>query len=238
MAKHVASVRHLPYYRAHIREAIDEDTIVCLECGGVYQALPNHLRLTHELPVEAYKAKWGYNRSTGLYCRTLATKFRAMAKALGQRYGTPEQVKWASEAQQGGYTLRTEARLRQAESRATGRWRHPWQKLSDEELIPLALLALPVTEIASLTGVHPRRIRARLQRLRGKGLRLPRPQPRWRPPNRKVTDEAILAGMGQGYTLKAIAERTGVTRKAITLRVARLRAKGFLGPAREGRRMG
>lgn len=119
----------------------------------------------------------------------------------------------------------------------TGRWRHPWQKLSDEGLIPLALIALPVTEIASLTGVHPRRIRARLQRLRGKGIRLPRPQPRWRPPNRKVTDEAILDGMAQGYTLKVIAERTRVSRKAITLRVARLRAKGLLGPGREGRRM-
>ena len=236
MAKRVVVVRNLPYYRTRIREVIDEDTIICLECGGLYQALPNHLRLTHELPVEEYKAKWGYNRSTGLYCRALSAKFQARAQAvgLGQR-GTRERAKKASDAQQRGYALRTEGKLRQAESKATGRWCHPWQKLSDEEVIRLSLQGLGPSEIVERTGVHPRRLRAKLERLRARGVVLPRPQPRWRPPNRKVTDEAILAGMAQGYTLKAIAERTGVSRRAITLRVARLRARGLLGPAREGR---
>ena len=235
MAKRVAYVPNLPYYRAQIRHAIDEDTIVCLECGGLYQALPNHLRLTHELPVKDYKATWGYNRSTGLYCRALAAKFQARAKAMGlDQYRTQEWAKKASAAQQGGYALRTEARLRQAESKATGRWRHPWQKLTDEAVIRLTLQGLGSSEIAERTGVHPRRMRARLKRLRAKGIVLPRPQPRWRPPNRKVTDEAILAGMAQGQMLKAIADRSGVSRRAITLRVARLRARGLLGPARKG----
>ena len=238
MGKRVPYVPNLPYYRAHIREAIDEDTIVCLECGGLYEALPNHLRLTHELTVEEYKARWGYNRSTGLYCRALARKFQARAKAMGfDQYGTPERAKRASDAQQGGYALRTEARLRQAESKVAGRWHHPWQKLSDEEVIRLSLQGLGTSEIAQRTGIHPRRMRARFERLRARGIVLPRPQPRWRPTNRKVTDEAILAGMAQGYTLKAIAIQTGVSRKAITLRVTRLRAKGLLGPGREGRRM-
>ena len=239
MAKRVVAVRNLPYYRTRIREAIDADTIVCLECGGLYLALPNHLRLTHALPVEAYKAKWGYNRSTGLYCRGLAARFQARAKAMGlDQYGTPDRAKRASDAQHGGYALRTEGRLRQAESKVAGRWHHPWQKLSDEEVIRLSLQGLGSSEIAQHTGVHPRRMRARLERLRARGIVLPRPQPRWRPPNRKVTDEVILAGIAKGHTHQAIAEWTGVTRKAITARVARLRTRGLLGPAREGRRIG
>ncbi len=220
----------LASYRQQILEAIGEDAIVCLECGGLYQALPNHLRLTHDLPVEDYKAKWGYNRSTGLYCQILARKFRRRGKALGRRYGTPESALWASAAQQGGYALRTEARLKRAESQVTGRWHHPWQKLQDEALIRLTLQGLGSAEIAQRTGMHPRRVRQRLERLRAKGLALPRPQPRWNPPNRKVTDEAILAGLAQGLTHQAIAERVGVSRKAITARVAQLRARGLLAP--------
>lgn len=78
----------LASYRTHILEAIGEDAIVCLECGGLYQALPNHLRLTHALPVEEYKAKWGYNRSTGLYCRVLAERFRAQDEHQDRQPGT------------------------------------------------------------------------------------------------------------------------------------------------------
>lgn len=222
----------LASYRTHILEAIGEDAIVCLECGGLYQALPNHLRLTHDLPVEDYKARWGYNRSTGLYCRVLAERFRAQAEAVGLgQHGTPERAKQASEAQRGGYTLRQEGRLHQEASRLEGRWLHPWQKLTDENLIRLTLQGLGSFAIATRTGVHPRNVRARVATLKARGISLPRPQPRWNPPNRKVTDEAILAGLAQGLTHQAIAERTGVSRKAITARVAHLRARGLLSPA-------
>lgn len=234
MAKRVRHVPNLSYYRTQIRVAIGEDTIVCLECGGLYQALPNHLRQTHKLPVDEYKATWGYNRSTGLYCRALSAKLQARARSagFGQR-STPEGAKKAREAMQGGYTLRTQARLRRAESKATGRYHHPWQKLSDEEVIRLTLQGLAPAEITERTGIQPRRLRFRLKRLRQRGIVLPRPQPRWRPPNRKVTDEVILAGIAQGQTHKAIAQQAGVTRKAITFRVGRLRARGLLGSERE-----
>jgi predicted transcriptional regulator len=47
----------LLYYRAHIRDACQNDRVVCLECGLTFKSLPSHL-CKHRLTDDEYKAKW------------------------------------------------------------------------------------------------------------------------------------------------------------------------------------
>jgi ROS/MUCR transcriptional regulator protein len=37
------SGKELTYYRAHFREAIQKDGVICLECGAIFKYLPGHL---------------------------------------------------------------------------------------------------------------------------------------------------------------------------------------------------
>jgi len=55
--------KELAHYRAHFREAIQKDGVICLECGAIFKYLPGHL-CKHNLTSEEYRAKWGYNRTT------------------------------------------------------------------------------------------------------------------------------------------------------------------------------
>ena len=55
----------LLYYRAHIREACQNDHVMCLECGLTFKSLSQHLG-KHHLTDDEHKAKWGYNRTTPL----------------------------------------------------------------------------------------------------------------------------------------------------------------------------
>jgi hypothetical protein len=38
------SGKELTYYRAHFREAVQKDGVICLECGAAFKFLPQHLR--------------------------------------------------------------------------------------------------------------------------------------------------------------------------------------------------
>ena len=80
----------LLYYRSHIREACQNDHVMCLECGLTFKSLPQHLG-KHHLTDDEYKARWGYNRTTplvagitlrGLRRRALAMNLRHIAHAL------------------------------------------------------------------------------------------------------------------------------------------------------------
>jgi hypothetical protein len=57
--------------RADPRQAVQQDSIRCLVCGGVFRQLTNtHLR-SHGLSAEEYKRRFGYNRGRPLMCRAL-----------------------------------------------------------------------------------------------------------------------------------------------------------------------
>ncbi len=80
--------RHtLAALRADPRQAVQQDSIRCLVCGGVFRQLTNtHLR-GHGLSADEYKRRFGYNRGRPLMCRALCRLYadRAVKNGLAAR---------------------------------------------------------------------------------------------------------------------------------------------------------
>ena len=73
-------VNALAALRADPRQAIQEDSIRCLICGGVFRQLTNtHLR-AHGLCAADYKVRFGYNRGRPLMCRRRSASTYADAR--------------------------------------------------------------------------------------------------------------------------------------------------------------
>jgi predicted transcriptional regulator len=69
--------------RADPRRAIQEDSIRCLICGGVFRQLTNtHLR-SHGTMAADYKTAFGYNRGRPLMCAKLAQLYAERARRSG-----------------------------------------------------------------------------------------------------------------------------------------------------------
>lgn len=82
-----ASRRALSGLRADPRQAVQQDSIHCLVCGGVFRQLTNtHLR-SHGLTADEYKRRFGYNRGRPLMCRALRRLYaeRAVRNGLASR---------------------------------------------------------------------------------------------------------------------------------------------------------
>jgi hypothetical protein len=78
-----AALTLLATLRADPRQAIQEDSIRCLVCAGVFRQLTNtHLR-GHGLSAAEYKTRFGYNRGRPLMCRTLARMYADRARSAG-----------------------------------------------------------------------------------------------------------------------------------------------------------
>lgn len=79
--------RTLTGLRADPRQAVQQDAIHCLVCGGAFRQLTNtHLR-SHGLAADEYKRRFGYNRGRPLMCRTLRSLYadRAVRNGLASR---------------------------------------------------------------------------------------------------------------------------------------------------------
>lgn len=75
--------RALSGLRADPRLAVQQDSIHCLVCGGVFRQLTNtHLR-NHGLTADKYKRRFGYNRGRPLMCRTLRLLYADRAVRSG-----------------------------------------------------------------------------------------------------------------------------------------------------------
>jgi hypothetical protein len=73
--------------RADPRQAVQQDAIWCLVCGGAFRQLTNtHLR-GHGLTADEYKRRFGYNRGRPLMCRGLCLLYadRAVKSGLASR---------------------------------------------------------------------------------------------------------------------------------------------------------
>jgi hypothetical protein len=73
--------------RADPRQAVQEDSIRCLVCGGSFRQLTNtHLRV-HQLNADEYKQRFGYNRGRPLMCAALCRLYtdRAVKSGLASR---------------------------------------------------------------------------------------------------------------------------------------------------------
>lgn len=82
-----ASRRALSGLRADPRQAVQQDSIHCLVCGGVFRQLTNtHLR-SHRLTADEYKRRFGYNRGRPLMCSALRRLYadRAVRNGLASR---------------------------------------------------------------------------------------------------------------------------------------------------------
>ena len=187
MPRRAVSAQELEYYRAHFREALREDGVVCLECGGLYRALGCHVR-AHDLTIVEYRERWGYNRQQTFLARATREALRAvtLARNLGA-HGSSDTIRRAQEAKRrlGPQRCRLQARLglqdRGLAQVAAGRG--PLiQKATPETLRALARAGFTSREIADRTGLTRDHVR---ERLRALGL-VPRFQPR-------VSDGAILA---------------------------------------------
>jgi predicted transcriptional regulator len=78
-----ASRRVLSGLRADPRQAVQQDSIHCLVCGGVFRQLTNtHLR-NHGLTADEYKRRFGYNRGRPLMCQALRRLYAARAVRNG-----------------------------------------------------------------------------------------------------------------------------------------------------------
>ena len=82
-ARSSAALSVLATMRADPRQAIQEDSIRCLICAGVFRQLTNtHLR-GHGLSAAEYKTRFGYNRGRPLMCRSLARMYADRARNAG-----------------------------------------------------------------------------------------------------------------------------------------------------------
>lgn len=87
VASRAGSPRTLSGLRADPRQAVQQDSILCLVCGGVFRQLTNtHLR-GHGLTADDYKRRFGYNRGRPLMCRALRRLYadRAVRNGLASR---------------------------------------------------------------------------------------------------------------------------------------------------------
>ena len=105
---------HVLYYRTHIREACQNNHVVCLECGLTFKSLPQHLG-KHHLTDDGYKAKRGYNRTTPLVSGITLRGLRRRAPAMNlAAYSPPHALRKALKARRGRRSpYRPEQRLAQ-----------------------------------------------------------------------------------------------------------------------------
>jgi hypothetical protein len=78
-----AKAAPLAVLRADPRQAVQQDCIRCLVCGGVFRQLTNtHLR-GHGMTADEYKRRFGYNRGRPLMCLTLQRLYADRAVRIG-----------------------------------------------------------------------------------------------------------------------------------------------------------
>ncbi len=235
--------KELAYYRAHFREAVQKDGVVCLECGAIFKYLPGHL-CKHNLTSEEYRAKWGYNRTTPL--ERLITRRKKRRNALAMKLGSlaPRDAhKRATKAWRGhGFPYRPERRLvtteaararvaaelRRADILKTriSQVRKPTNgvRLSkdDRRILSLRNRGLWPSEIAGLLRMPVRSVDYRLERLKKAGFTFSPPAAPRPIPHRKVTNDQLLALARSGLSIPEIAARLGMGMANAHRRIKRL----------------
>ena len=73
----------LAMLRADPRQAVEQEAIRCLVCGGLFRQLTNtHLR-SHGMTANEYKREFGYNRGRPLMCHALQRLYTERAVKIG-----------------------------------------------------------------------------------------------------------------------------------------------------------
>lgn len=221
--------KRVGYYRAHFLESIRPDGIVCLECGKFLKALGTHVILKHEMTLDDYREKWGFNRQTVFIAASTAAKLRRLAlqRKIGRcGSGGPELLAKARVARQpGDLSRRPQARLKQSESMkrlyATGWQPRRFRKVDDRILRRLAKGGVDSKRIAREAGLSIDQTRRRLQAL---GL-LPPTRRR-----RTVNREQVLALRREGFWPLEIARKLRIQRQHVLKVLWEFRRQGIAVP--------
>lgn len=76
-------------------DSIQDDYVICLECGAKFKQLTaNHLRTHHNMTPGQYRKKWGFSPKQTLSARSLSNLRKEQAK----KRGIPENLRKAIEA--------------------------------------------------------------------------------------------------------------------------------------------
>jgi DNA-directed RNA polymerase specialized sigma24 family protein len=232
--------KELAYYRAHFREAVQKDGVICLECGAIFKYLPGHL-CKHNLSSDEYRAKWGYNRTTPLERLITRRKKRRNALAMKLASLSPHgSIKKAIKAKRGrALPYRPESRLIQTEAArarvASGLRQVPQRHVpndgvelskEDRQVLSLRNRGLWPSEIAALLGIRVQSVRWRLERLTKAGFTFPPPSAPRPIPHRKVTDDELLTLARSGLSIPEIAVKVGMATPTVHKRIKRLQERG------------
>ncbi len=66
-----------------IKDAVQRDRVVCLECGKALKTIKRHLSARHGLTPEGYRERWGLSAAHPLVAPNYAAKRSQLAKDLG-----------------------------------------------------------------------------------------------------------------------------------------------------------
>jgi biotin operon repressor len=221
--RHVPGRRSLRYYRAHFRESILPYGVVCLECGKLRKTLGTHVIAGHEMTLDDYREKWGFNRRTVFRSDDTAAKLRRLAlKRNFGAYGSAENLAKARAVRGRRHlTARPEMRLKLSESKRQ-LYASDWQprrfrKVDDRALRRMAKEGMDTKRIARKTKLSIDQTRRRLQ---GLGL-LPPHRPR-RPINR----QRVLVLRREGLWPLEVARRLRIKRQHVLKILWQFRQQG------------
>ena len=204
---------------------------MCLECGRILAVIGRHLDL-HDLTLDEYRTKWGYNRTTTFAAARIRRLRRRTALRINLgRYGGRRVLRkaWAAKRRT-ALASRLESRL--ARSRALKRryeagWHaEPHERGEDAVLRLLVAQRHQVREIAARAGMTEPTVR---RRLRAMGIEPPKLLP-------KVSDARLLALRRQGLWSPEIARRVGLTTSSVNRRLRGLRSRRVKVPPAAGPR--
>ncbi|QLF69812.1 MucR family transcriptional regulator [Peteryoungia desertarenae] len=79
----VASVVEKPKPAVSVRKSVQDDHLVCLECGGSFKSLKRHLMTHHGLGPEEYREKWDLPADYPMVAPAYAEARSRLAKEMG-----------------------------------------------------------------------------------------------------------------------------------------------------------
>lgn len=66
-----------------VRKSVQDDQIICLECGGAFKSLKRHLMTHHSLAPEEYREKWDLPADYPMVAPAYAEARSRLAKEMG-----------------------------------------------------------------------------------------------------------------------------------------------------------
>lgn len=83
LGREVPPVQEPPKPAVPIRRSVEQDHVVCLECGFRARMLRRHLRIAHGLESAAYRVRWKLSADHPLTAPAYSARRSAMAREIG-----------------------------------------------------------------------------------------------------------------------------------------------------------